>query len=102
MFSALHGLRTELVFIDEYRGQFEALRNFDPERAEDILIHLRGTTESAVDLFNELLGLLLAGKSLDLSNPLPRDLRLTRYRDRPACDRAPKVDEVQTKPGAAD
>src|ERR1043166_7249775 len=78
VFSALHGLRTELLFIDEYRGQFEALRGSDPERAEDTLFHLRFTTHKTMNLFNELVGLLLAGKTLDPSKPLPHELRLTR------------------------
>ncbi len=83
VFLALHGLRTELVFMDEYRGQFEALRDIDPERAEDMLFHLRGTTGTAVDFYNKLVDLLLAGKTITCGKHLPRELRLTRILPRP-------------------
>ena len=89
VFWVLHGLRTELVFINEYRAQFEALREPNPERAEDMLFHLSGTTHTALDLFNELVELLLAGKTLALGKPLPRELRLTRRNTRPTHDDGP-------------
>lgn len=101
VFFALYGPRTELVFIDEYLGQFEALRDSDLEQAENMLFHLRGTTDTAVSLFNDLVGLLLAGKTLDLGKPLPRELRLTRRRERPADDCMSEGGSMHAEPGAA-
>ena len=65
-----------------------------------MLFHLRGTTDTAVGLFNELVGLLLGGKVLDLGRPLPRELSLVRRRERSTDDRASEGGEP-AEPGAA-
>jgi hypothetical protein len=61
---ALYGLRTELLFVTEYLGQFEHLRTTDPPEAERMLAALTGTTHTAIRQFDRLVGLLVAGKSL--------------------------------------
>jgi hypothetical protein len=77
---ALDSLRTELLFIDEYRGQFEELRLSDPHAAQDMLFHLAGTTQTALDIYNHLVELLLAGHAIDSSKPFMRELRLAKRR----------------------
>ena len=77
---ALDKLRTELLFIDEYRGQFEALRLTDPHTAEDMLFHLAGTTQTALEIYDQLVELLLAGQAIEPSKPFLRELRLPKRR----------------------
>jgi hypothetical protein len=73
---ALDSLRTELLFIDEYRGQFQALRETDPRTAEDMLFHLAGTTETAISIYNKLVELLLAGQVIEVNESLLKELRI--------------------------
>jgi hypothetical protein len=77
----LYNLRTELLFIDEYRCQFEALRGSDPQTAEEMLSALAGTTSTAKDLYSELVNLLLAGRKIDRSQPLSCKLHFPRHKD---------------------
>jgi hypothetical protein len=73
---ALYNLRTEVLFIDEYRGQFEALRTSDAQEAEQMLSALAGTTHRALGLYRELVGLLFARGVIDPTRPLSRKLLL--------------------------
>src|SRR5712691_10973887 len=69
-------ITTNLVWIDQYRLNFEHLRTADPVGAERELAYLRHATVKALEHVKRLTELLLAGHTIDRSKKIPRNLEL--------------------------
>lgn len=71
---ALDGVRSNLLWIEEYRATFEDARTSDPETARQELVYLAHSTQKALKHMARLVELLLAGYNIDPSKRLPSDL----------------------------
>jgi hypothetical protein len=72
---ALERLQTFLLWIEEHRASFEALRGTDPEAAESELSNLKDATAQAFPHLLRLTELLLAGETISAERELPQWLR---------------------------
>jgi hypothetical protein len=71
---ALDRVRTHLVWIDEHRASFEAIRAADSEAAERELRYLADSTDQAQRHLERLIQLIMAGYTIDPAKRLPQDL----------------------------
>ena len=71
---ALSRVQTMLVWIEEHRASFEALRGDDPKEAEKELKYLRNVAFQAIKYMNRLSELVLSGYQIDPNKRLPKDL----------------------------
>ncbi|HEY7424736.1 MAG TPA: hypothetical protein VH682_10950 [Gemmataceae bacterium] len=70
----LERLQTLLIWMDEHRSSFEALRNSNTEDAQAELHNLKDATEQAILCLQRLTELLLAGYAIDPNKRLPKGL----------------------------
>ncbi len=78
-----HGLervQTMIVWIEEHRATFEALRETDPTGAETELRYLQNATYQAAAYLQRLTELVLAGYVIDPNKQLPRGLSRPEFR----------------------
>jgi hypothetical protein len=71
---ALKKLQTYLVWLSEHGSAYEKYRDTDPSTAQSELGNLKDAYEQAVLHLQRLTELILAGRGIDSSKVLPRDM----------------------------
>lgn len=70
----LERIKTNLVWIDQYRLNVEQLRSVNPAKAESELSYLKHATDEAIKHLKRLTELLLAGYTVDNTKRIPKNL----------------------------